>query len=187
MENVARIKEKCVGFKSCEQSCPKHCISMVENKEGFWYPSVDEKSCIASDAEDKVPDPGDAEYCTITHPDGNTRKISRGDLFTHAVQGTDWSNAEILEAWDILREKSITEKIRDVLKYVDGTIKNLRKSRKHKQNGEQKWKSTKKSTTKTEKKESSDERSKSLESDTPMQSLATLISQDPMLRRLYNS
>lgn len=41
-----RIKEKCVGCKSCEQSCPKHCISMVENREGFWYPSVNEKSCI---------------------------------------------------------------------------------------------------------------------------------------------
>ena len=46
MENIARIKERCVGCKSCEQSCPKHCISMVENNEGFWYPSVDEKSCI---------------------------------------------------------------------------------------------------------------------------------------------
>ena len=46
MENISRIKEKCVGCKSCEQICPKDCISMVENDEGFWYPSVDEKSCI---------------------------------------------------------------------------------------------------------------------------------------------
>ena len=46
MENILRIKEKCVGCKSCEQSCPKHCISMLENKEGFWYPSVDEKTCV---------------------------------------------------------------------------------------------------------------------------------------------
>lgn len=35
MENIARIKERCVGCKSCEQSCPKHCISMVENNEGL--------------------------------------------------------------------------------------------------------------------------------------------------------
>lgn len=46
MKNISRIKEKCVGCKSCEQSCPKHCISMVENKEGFWYPFIDEKNCI---------------------------------------------------------------------------------------------------------------------------------------------
>lgn len=46
MENISRIKEKCVGCKSCEQSCQKHCISMAENIEGFWYPVVDEKSCI---------------------------------------------------------------------------------------------------------------------------------------------
>ena len=46
MENIARIKKKCVGCKSCEQICPKHCISMVENNDGFWYPSVDENNCI---------------------------------------------------------------------------------------------------------------------------------------------
>lgn len=46
MENISKIKEKCVGCKSCEQSCPKQCISMIENKEGFWYPFVDEKNCV---------------------------------------------------------------------------------------------------------------------------------------------
>ena len=46
MENILRIKEKCVGCKSCEQSCPRHCISMEDNKEGFWYPIVDEKNCV---------------------------------------------------------------------------------------------------------------------------------------------
>ena len=46
MSNISRIKEKCVGCKSCEQSCPKHCISMIENQEGFWYPAVDEEKCV---------------------------------------------------------------------------------------------------------------------------------------------
>ena len=46
MENILRIKEKCVGCKSCEQSCPRHCISMEDNKEGFWYPVIDVKKCV---------------------------------------------------------------------------------------------------------------------------------------------
>lgn len=46
MKNISRIRDKCVGCKSCEQSCPKCCISMVENKEGFWYPVVDEINCV---------------------------------------------------------------------------------------------------------------------------------------------
>lgn len=46
MENISRIQERCVGCRSCEQSCPKHCISMLENKEGFLYPVIDEKNCI---------------------------------------------------------------------------------------------------------------------------------------------
>lgn len=46
MENISRIQERCVGCRSCEQSCPKHCISIVENEEGFWYPVVDKQSCV---------------------------------------------------------------------------------------------------------------------------------------------
>ncbi|MEY8468449.1 Coenzyme F420 hydrogenase/dehydrogenase, beta subunit C-terminal domain [Faecalibaculum rodentium] len=46
MENISRINEKCFGCKSCEQNCPMHCISMRENAEGFWYPTIDEKNCV---------------------------------------------------------------------------------------------------------------------------------------------
>ena len=45
-KNISIIKEKCVGCKSCEQVCPKQCISMQDNKEGFWYPNVVEAECI---------------------------------------------------------------------------------------------------------------------------------------------
>ena len=47
MENISRIGKRCVGCRSCEQSCPKHCISFLEDKEGFWYPNVDENCCVA--------------------------------------------------------------------------------------------------------------------------------------------
>lgn len=46
MKNIAQIQLKCVGCRSCEQSCPKECITMIENNEGFLYPKIDEKMCI---------------------------------------------------------------------------------------------------------------------------------------------
>lgn len=38
--------DNCCGCSACAQSCPKQCISMVENIEGFLYPYVDEDNCI---------------------------------------------------------------------------------------------------------------------------------------------
>lgn len=46
MNNIEKIKLKCVGCRSCEQSCPKKCISMVTNHEGFMYPKIDEELCV---------------------------------------------------------------------------------------------------------------------------------------------
>lgn len=40
------IKEKCTGCSTCYNVCPKKCISMDENDEGFLYPVVDQKECI---------------------------------------------------------------------------------------------------------------------------------------------
>ena len=38
--------ELCFGCRSCELSCPKRCIDMVYNNEGFLYPHIDKNSCI---------------------------------------------------------------------------------------------------------------------------------------------
>lgn len=38
-------KTKCTGCHACFLSCPKHCISMVADAEGFWYPKVDNTKC----------------------------------------------------------------------------------------------------------------------------------------------
>ncbi|MDH6342250.1 coenzyme F420-reducing hydrogenase beta subunit [Parabacteroides sp. PFB2-12] len=45
---MIRITEKanCCGCSACVQSCPKHCISISEDKEGFLYPKVDIGICI---------------------------------------------------------------------------------------------------------------------------------------------
>ena len=39
-------KGDCCGCSACVQKCPKQCISLVEDGEGFLYPKVDAAGCI---------------------------------------------------------------------------------------------------------------------------------------------
>jgi len=39
-------KAKCCGCSACVQRCPRHCIQMEEDSEGFLYPHVDLEKCI---------------------------------------------------------------------------------------------------------------------------------------------
>lgn len=39
-------KAKCSGCHSCMNICPKNCIEMKVDNEGFWYPEVDKEKCI---------------------------------------------------------------------------------------------------------------------------------------------
>lgn len=43
-------KVDCCGCGACQQRCPKQCISMQEDQEGFLYPVVDEGDCISCGA-----------------------------------------------------------------------------------------------------------------------------------------
>ena len=47
-------KEDCVGCNACVQRCPKQCISMHEDEQGFLYPKVDLSLCIHCDLCEKV-------------------------------------------------------------------------------------------------------------------------------------
>lgn len=47
-------KEQCCGCGACVQRCPKHCITMREDGEGFLYPHVDETDCIGCQLCEKV-------------------------------------------------------------------------------------------------------------------------------------
>lgn len=45
--NITNLEIKnCVGCRSCSQCCPKECIIMQENNEGFYFPYVEENKCI---------------------------------------------------------------------------------------------------------------------------------------------
>lgn len=53
-------KSNCCGCNACTVVCPKHCISMLNDEEGFFYPKVDELHCINCGLCDKV--------CPIINP-----------------------------------------------------------------------------------------------------------------------
>ena len=49
MENIylkTKKKELCNGCSACTYVCPKKCIEMKEDDEGFIYPVIDESKCI---------------------------------------------------------------------------------------------------------------------------------------------
>lgn len=39
-------KKRCCGCSACLQMCPRKCISLYEDEEGFLYPQVDISFCI---------------------------------------------------------------------------------------------------------------------------------------------
>lgn len=53
---MIEIKKKsdCCGCTACANACPKSCIEMIEDSEGFLYPVVHEDKCIKCNACEKV-------------------------------------------------------------------------------------------------------------------------------------
>lgn len=47
-------KKKCCGCTACVQVCPKKCIDLIEDTEGFLYPRVNAESCVECGACEKV-------------------------------------------------------------------------------------------------------------------------------------
>lgn len=55
-------KRKCSGCTACMAACPKKCISMKEDSEGFLYPVVDIATCIQCSSCIKVCPYSDSEF-----------------------------------------------------------------------------------------------------------------------------
>ena len=47
-------KEDCCGCYACYNICPKQCITMKTDNEGFWYPNIDKNKCINCNLCEKV-------------------------------------------------------------------------------------------------------------------------------------
>lgn len=44
--DLCQEKERCCGCGVCVQKCPQRCISFVQDKEGFLYPSINRSKCV---------------------------------------------------------------------------------------------------------------------------------------------
>lgn len=121
-------KKDCCGCRACEVKCPKSCITMIEDNEGFLYPQVDQSICIDCGLCDKVcPVINQSQaikplevYAAI-NPDENIRlNSSSGGVFTPLAKevidnggivfGVSWN-----KEW--LAEHTFIENVEDIAKF----------------------------------------------------------------------
>lgn len=80
----------CCGCTACVQRCPKQCIALAPNKEGFLYPIIDKDLCIDCDLCEKVcPVLAKSEereplkvYAAINNNEEIRKESSSGGVFT---------------------------------------------------------------------------------------------------------
>lgn len=83
-------KKECCGCSACFQKCPRKCISMVMDEEGFSYPIVESANCIDCHVCEKVcpvlnrqnPQKPISCYAAINTNVEIHRKSSSGGIFT---------------------------------------------------------------------------------------------------------
>lgn len=89
------IKEKCVGCTACESICPKRCIEIKSDAEGFRYPEVCITECIECNAcrkvcpvlKDTVMSNGlPVAYASRTRDDTIRMESSSGGIFTELAK-----------------------------------------------------------------------------------------------------
>lgn len=133
-------KQKCCGCSACEQICPKHCIQMASDRQGFLYPIVDQDNCIDCHLCEKV--------CPVLHQNKERKPIeayaafnkdeqirlesSSGGIFTLLAEKTLQQGGVVFgamfnEKWEVVH--SYIESPKDLAKlrgskYVQSKINN---------------------------------------------------------------
>lgn len=91
-EMISTRRADCTGCETCANICPKNCISMQRDEEGFAYPKINHEICISCGKCDKIcpvlnfkpvmPDKLPEVFVAI-HPDEKIRRhSSSGGTFT---------------------------------------------------------------------------------------------------------
>jgi len=84
-------KSACCGCHACAAACPKNCIRMVHDEEGFLYPVVDQESCISCglcekscpilNSQNMQPDKEPEAYAAINNNEAIRLESSSGGIF----------------------------------------------------------------------------------------------------------
>lgn len=102
-------KSHCCGCSACVQRCPKQCITMAEDNEGFLYPQVDTSKCVDCHLCEKVcPVINQDEartplevYAAKNSDDDIRLKSSSGGIFTLLAEQTIKGGGVVFGAcWD---------------------------------------------------------------------------------------
>lgn len=126
-------KVDCCGCGACAQSCPKKCISMEWDGEGFLYPKVDESACVNCGLCEKVcpilinqkPQPRTVAAYGAYTSDGELRqRSSSGGLFSVLAR-------EILSCGGVIAGAAFDEdfSVRHILVENDAELNRLRGSK----------------------------------------------------------
>lgn len=138
--------KKCCGCNACVQACPKHCIRMQEDSEGFLYPFVDRESCIDCGLCERVcpvinqnePQKPVVTLAAVNSDESVRLASSSGGIFTLLAERTIDNGGVVFgaafdENWDVkhlcIDSKSELPKLRGS-KYVQSIIGNCYKEAK---------------------------------------------------------
>lgn len=92
---MLEAKHKCTGCTACAMACPKGCVSMIADPDGFPYPIVDDHACVhcgicqkvcpvlqSQNTSDAVP----MAYAAYSKDEGNRVQSSSGGIFTELAR-----------------------------------------------------------------------------------------------------
>ncbi|WP_270534759.1 Coenzyme F420 hydrogenase/dehydrogenase, beta subunit C-terminal domain [Parabacteroides johnsonii] len=115
-------KKDCCGCSACVSICPKHCITMLLDNEGFLYPQVDKGSCIDCELCEKVclvlnqgEERKPLQVYAVNNPNEEIRmKSSSGGVFTLLAEtiiqeGGVVFGARFNDDWEVIHDYTETK------------------------------------------------------------------------------
>ena len=122
-------KTRCCGCSACVQKCPKRCISMNQDAEGFLYPAIDEDQCVDCGLCENVcpiinpysPQKPNSVFAAKNNNDEVRLNSSSGGIFFSFAEKTINNGGVVFGAcfdseWNVIH--SFAERIEDIQRFL---------------------------------------------------------------------